>query len=68
VTAKLQMPHEQLDPPPLVTGNDLLAAGVPAGRAVGQVLAALRALQLDGVLTTRDAAVEWVKTRVSDWQ
>ena len=59
VTAKLQMPHEQLDPPPLVTGNDLLAAGVPAGRAMGQVLAALRALQLDGVLTTRDAAVEW---------
>jgi len=60
VTAKLQMPHEQLDPPPLVTGNDLLAAGVPAGRPVGQVLAAVRALQLDGVLTTRDAAVEWV--------
>ena len=59
VTAKLQMPQEQLDPPPLVTGNDLLAAGVPAGRAMGQVLAALRALQLDGVLTTRDAAVEW---------
>jgi poly(A) polymerase len=60
VTAKLQMPHEQLDPPPLVTGNDLLAAGVPAGRPVGQVLAAVRALQLDGVLTTREAAVEWV--------
>ncbi len=59
VTTKLQMPQEQLDPPPLVTGNDLLAAGVPAGRAMGQVLAALRALQLDGVLTTRDAAVEW---------
>ena len=63
VTAKLQMPHEQLDPPPLVTGNDLLAAGVPAGRAVGQVLAALRALQLDGVLTTRDAALEWATTQ-----
>ena len=60
VTAKLQLPREQLDPPPLVTGNDLLAAGVPAGRAVGQALAALRALQLDGRITTRDAAVEWV--------
>jgi hypothetical protein len=33
---------------------------VPAGRAVGQTLAALRALQLDGRITTRDAAVEWV--------
>ena len=66
VTAKLQMPHEQLDPPPLVTGNDLLAAGVPAGRAMGQVLAALRALQLDGVLTTRDAALEWATTQQSE--
>ena len=66
VTAKLQMPEEQLDPPPLVTGNDLLAAGVPAGRAMGQVLAALRALQLDGVLTTRDAALEWATTQQSE--
>ena len=66
VTAKLQMPQEQLDPPPLVTGNDLLAAGVPAGRAMGQVLAALRALQLDGVLTTRDAALEWATTQQSE--
>jgi poly(A) polymerase len=66
VTAKLQMPQEQLDPPPLVTGNDLLAAGVPAGRAMGQVLAALRALQLDGRITTRDAAMEWATTQKSE--
>ena len=66
VTAKLQLPREQLDPPPLVTGNDLLGAGVPAGRAVGQTLAALRALQLDGRITTRDAAVEWVRTQQSE--
>jgi len=66
VTAKLQMPREQLDPPPLVTGNDLLGAGVPAGRAVGQTLAALRALQLDGRITTRDAAMEWVRTQQSE--
>ena len=64
VTAKLQMPQEQLDPPPLLKGNDLLAAGVPAGRAIGQTLSALRALQLDGRITTRDAAVEWVRARV----
>jgi hypothetical protein len=36
---------------------------VPAGRAVGEVLAALRALQLDGRITTHDAALEWVKAR-----
>jgi poly(A) polymerase len=66
VTAKLQMPQEQLDPPPLVTGNDLLAAGVPAGRAVGQTLSALRALQLDGRIATRDAAIGWVRAQKSD--
>jgi poly(A) polymerase len=63
MTAKLLLPREELDPPPLVTGNDLLAAGVPAGRAVGEVLAVLRALQLDGRIATHDAALEWVKTR-----
>ena len=66
VTAKLQMPKEQLDPPSLVTGNDLLAAGVPAGRAMGQVLAALRAMQLDGRITTRVAAMEWATTQKSE--
>lgn len=64
VTATVQMPREQLDPPPLLTGNELLAAGVPAGRSVGQALATLRALQLDNAITTRDGALEWVSARV----
>jgi hypothetical protein len=59
------MPREQLDPPPLLTGNELLAAGVPAGRSIGQALAQLRALQLDDVITTRDAALEWVRAQES---
>jgi hypothetical protein len=58
-------PREHLDPPPLLTGNDLLAAGVPAGRAVGQTLAALRTLQLDGQIVSRDAALEWVHVHVN---
>jgi tRNA nucleotidyltransferase/poly(A) polymerase len=65
VTATVQMPREQLDPPPLLTGNELLAAGVPAGRSIGQALASLRALQLDDVITTRDAALEWVRAQES---
>ena len=63
LTAALQRPRDQLDPAPLLTGNDLLAAGVPAGRAVGQTLAALRTLQLDGRIVSRDAAMEWVRAR-----
>jgi len=64
ITAKLLVPREQLDPPPLLTGTDLLAAGLSAGRAVGQTLAALRSLQLDGQILSRDAALEWVMHRI----
>ena len=61
VTAQIARPRNELDPPPLLTGGDLLAAGVPAGRAMGEMLARLRALQLDGQIVTREAALEWVK-------
>ena len=65
MSAKLRMPTEQLDPQPLLTGNDLLAAGVPAGRAIGQELEILRTLQLDGVVTTKAAAIERLRGRNS---
>ncbi len=50
-------PRDEIDPPPLVTGNDLLAAGVLAGPALGATLARIRMLQLDGEITTRDQAI-----------
>jgi tRNA nucleotidyltransferase/poly(A) polymerase len=61
VTAQIARPRNELDPPPLLTGGDLLAAGVPAGRAMGEMLARLRSMQLDGQIVTREAALEWVK-------
>ena len=60
VTAQLERPREEIDPPPLLTGRDLMAAGVPQGKAVVEMLAALRAKQLDGEIVSREAAVEWV--------
>lgn len=57
VTAQIARPRAELDPPPLVTGADLLAAGVAAGPAMGATLARLRALQLDGVIATREQAI-----------
>ena len=59
VCAQLTRSREQIDPPPLLGGGDLLRAGIPAGRAVGQLLARIRALQLDGGLHTREEALEW---------
>ena len=38
---------------PLLRGDDLLALGVPPGKAVGEVLADLRAAKLDGEVKTR---------------
>jgi tRNA nucleotidyltransferase/poly(A) polymerase len=61
VTGQASRPKAELDPPPLVTGSDLMAAGIPEGRAVGAALAALRAKQLDGEITSREAAIEWVR-------
>jgi len=57
ITAQVARPRAELDPPPLVTGNDLLAAGVPPGKAVGVALARIRGLQLDGVIATRTEAL-----------
>jgi tRNA nucleotidyltransferase/poly(A) polymerase len=60
-TERVGRPRAEIDPPPLVTGTDLLAAGVPAGRAVGAALARLRTMQLDGAITTREQALDAVR-------
>jgi len=57
ITEQVARPRAELDPPPLVTGDDLLAAGVPPGKAVGAALARIRGLQLDGVIATRAEAL-----------
>lgn len=63
VTEKLSLPRAELDPPPLLGGEDLKAVGIPAGPLMGRLLAELRALQLDGRVATRDDALAWVRGR-----
>jgi len=57
ITAEVARPRAELDPPPLLTGSDLMAAGVAEGPAIGAALARIRALQLDGVIATRAEAI-----------
>jgi tRNA nucleotidyltransferase/poly(A) polymerase len=57
LTAQAARPRAELDPPPLITGDELLAAGVPPGRAVGAALARIRGLQLDGAIATKVEAL-----------
>lgn len=56
LTAQAVRPRHEIDPPPLVTGDQLLSAGVPPGRPIGAALARIRALQLDGAITTAEQA------------
>jgi tRNA nucleotidyltransferase/poly(A) polymerase len=60
---KLQLPHEQLDPPPLVTGDDLATLGISPGREYAELLQAARDAQLDGVLRSKDEAIEFINAR-----
>ena len=50
-------PPEQLKPPPLLTGNDLIAAGFQPGPRFGEVLSAIEDAQLEGSITTRAEAL-----------
>jgi putative nucleotidyltransferase with HDIG domain len=45
---------------PLLTGDDLLAAGIPQGPRVGELLAEVRRLQVLGELRTREQAERWM--------
>jgi poly(A) polymerase len=53
-----------LIPPPLVTGRDLIALGQPPGPRFKELLEAVETEQLEGRLTDRDSALEWIKARL----
>jgi|TARA_B110000495_G_C23031428_1_gene614411 tRNA nucleotidyltransferase (CCA-adding enzyme) len=57
----LEWPAEQLDPAPLLTGSDLKELGFQPGPQFSKLLTSLRESQLDGELTTREQAVEWLR-------
>ncbi|MBE2204746.1 MAG: CCA tRNA nucleotidyltransferase [Chthoniobacterales bacterium] len=52
--------REPLIPPPLLTGRDLIALGWTPGPLFKKVLDAAQVRQLEGMLTSREEALEWV--------
>ncbi|MCY3003385.1 MAG: hypothetical protein NTV21_16445, partial [Planctomycetota bacterium] len=52
-----------LRPRPLLTSSDFSAAGIPRGPRWGQLLLAAETAQLELELTTREAALEWLRAR-----
>jgi len=54
-------PIEVLDPPPLLTGDDLRDKGLKPGPAFKPLLEAIRAKQLDGELRSHDEAIDFLR-------
>jgi len=52
------MSAEEIDPPPLISGHDLLAMGLTPGKMVGRILDAVRVAQLEGTVQTRAEALD----------
>ena len=54
-------PLQELNPPPLLTGDDLLAHGIPSGPQYKMLLQRIRAAQLDGEVRTKAEAMAMVE-------
>jgi putative nucleotidyltransferase with HDIG domain len=53
--------NEPIIPPPLVSGDDLIALGMKPGPRFGEILEAVETRQLEGGLCDREEALAWVK-------
>ena len=58
---KEEFAHEPIIPPPLVTGDDLIALGLKPGPQFGEILEAVETQQLEGALRDREEALAWLK-------
>ncbi len=61
-----QWTEADLNPPPLITGEDLKQLGIAPGPVYKKLLDAVREAQLDGTITTREQALEMVKRLLAD--
>ena len=55
------LPQEQIQPQPLITGEDLIAAGYKPGPMFKEFLTAVEDAQLEGSITTKEEALGLVK-------
>jgi poly(A) polymerase len=60
------LPQEQIRPAPLITGDDLIAAGYKPGPMFKDLLTAVEDAQLDGSISTREEAMELVQERAKE--
>lgn len=63
---KRTLPPELLNPPPLITGDDLHQLGLPSGPLYRKLLQEVRNRQLDGELHSKQEALEWIRRNLSN--
>ena len=67
---RLSLPAAQLNPEPLLTGDDLVAQGLRPGRYFGELLEFVRDAQLEQQICNREQALElanqWVARHATD--
>jgi poly(A) polymerase len=56
---------EQIRPLPIITGDDLIAAGYPPGPMFKELLTAVEDAQLEGAISTKEQAMELVREKAS---
>jgi poly(A) polymerase len=61
-----ELGEEQIAPPPLITGHDLIARGFSPGPIFQRILDAVRDEQLEGRLTDHEEALAWVERNFDD--
>ena len=59
-----ELPPEQIRPRPLITGDDLIAAGFQPGPKFKELLAAVEDAQLEGAISTKEEAMELVRGKM----
>lgn len=63
LNSRLAWTAEQLDPPPLITGQDLMNLGLTPSPYFKQLLHQARCHQLDGFLRDKNQALVWIQTQ-----
>lgn len=63
-----QWPAHELQPEPILTGDDLIAHGLTPGKLFAPLLAACYDAQLEGTLKSKVEAIQLVDRLVEEWQ
>lgn len=58
-----ELKHEEIHPEPLLRGRDLIAMGFTPGPLFHKILQEVEEAQLEGEISTREQAVEWVNEK-----